>query len=60
MEKEGVPIEFIDSCMDAIDCNFYFFGEKVSPAMMYVVLGSTIAILIGIFVLQNALKKKVK
>lgn len=60
MEKEGVPIEFIESCMDAIDCNFYFFGEKVSPAMMYVVLGSTIAILIGIFVLQNALKKKVK
>ena len=60
MEKEGVPIDFIESCMDAIDCNFYFFGEKVSPAMMYVVLGSTIAILIGIFVLQNALKKKVK
>lgn len=60
MEKDGVPREFIDSCMDAIDCNIYFFGEKVSPAMMYVILGSTIAVLISIFVLQNTLKKKVK
>ena len=60
MESEGVPIEFIETCMDAIDCNYYFWGEKVSTSMMYVILGSTITLLIGIFVLQNALKKKVK
>lgn len=60
MEKEGVPTEAINSLKDAMDCNLYFFDNKVEPWVMYVILGSTILILLGIYIILNALKTKEK
>lgn len=53
MESLGIPAEAIEQAKDAIDCNLYFFGDKVSIGAMYAVLGTTVALLIGAYVLLN-------
>lgn len=54
MENQGVPAEVIESIKDSLDCNLYFFENKVDISMMYVVLGVSIAVLVGAFVLVNS------
>ncbi len=58
MEDEGLPSEVIESLRDALDCNLYFFEEQVKTPTMYAILGGAVAVLIGVYVLMNALKKK--
>lgn len=58
MEDEGVPSEVIASLRDALDCNLYFFEEQVNVPTMYAILGGSVAVLIGVYVLMNVLKKK--
>ena len=60
MHSEGIPKDAIESLMDALDCNLYFFEHKVAPWVMYVILGGTVLALLGIYILLNALKKKEK
>ncbi len=57
MEAQGVPGEIINSIRDALDCNLYFFDNKVSIAAMYAVLGLSIILLVVLFVLMNSFKK---
>ena len=59
MQAQGVPTEVIDSIKDSLDCNLYFFGERVEMPTMYLMLGGTVAALIGAYVLMNSCKKKV-
>ncbi len=54
----GVPTTTIERVKDSIDCNIYFFENQVSVGTMYLVLGVTVVILIGVYVLINALSKK--
>ena len=58
MKNEGVPNEAIDSLRDAMDCNLYFFDNKVEPWVMYIILGASILTLLGVYIALNALKKK--
>ncbi len=58
MESEGVPSEVISSIMDSLDCNLYFFDKQVEMPMMYVILGASIVVLVGAFILINAIKRK--
>ena len=44
---------------NAIDCNLYFFDEKVQIGEMYLVLGISVVVLVGVYILLNSLKKKV-
>lgn len=60
MEKDGVPAEIIDELMNALDCNLYFFGHKVEPWVMYLILSGSILLLLGIYIALNALRKKEK
>ena len=60
MENEGIPTDAIESLKDAMDCNLYFFDNKVEILVMYAILGVTILLLLGIYILLNALKKKEK
>lgn len=60
MESLGFPTEVMTGIKDSIDCNVYFFGEKVGIPAMYVIMTVSIAVLIGIYVLMNALKKAKK
>ena len=59
MQSQGVPAEIVSSITDSLDCNLYFFGSQISVPTMYLVLGGSVAVLVGIYVLMNAMKKKV-
>ena len=58
MENVGFPEESIEALKNAIDCNLYFFDTKVSIDAMYLILGVTVAALIGIYVLMNIIGAK--
>ena len=60
LESEGIPHEMIESMKDAIDCNLYFFEKQVDIPIMYAVVGGTVALLIGVYVLMNVGKKRIK
>lgn len=58
MQNHGIPKEVIESIKDSLDCNLYFFGSKVDMPAMYIILGGAIAVLIAVYIVLNALKKK--
>ncbi|MBQ8146587.1 MAG: ABC transporter permease [Clostridia bacterium] len=60
MGNEGVPSQVVESIRDSIDCNIYFFDTKVSVSSMYLILGVTVALLIGAYIALNMVKKKKK
>ncbi|HIS57017.1 MAG: ABC transporter permease [Lachnospiraceae bacterium] len=57
MQNQGIPANIIEELKDSLDCNLYFFGNRVSTPTMYLILGIAIAVLIGIYILLNQLKK---
>lgn len=57
MEKVGIPKDAMDELRDVLDCNLYFFGNKVDIGTMYLILGLTVAALVAVYVLMNTLKK---
>jgi multidrug/hemolysin transport system permease protein len=59
MEDQGLPSELVEAMKETIDCNLYFFENKVDISTMYIVLCATVALLIGIYVVMNVFKKKV-
>lgn len=59
MEERGIPTAVVDGMRNAIDCNLYFFDEKVQIGEMYLVLGVSVVVLVGVYILLNSLKKKV-
>lgn len=56
MQNQGIPAEVIEKLKDSLDCNLYFFGSQVNIGTMYMILGITILILIGLYILLNSLK----
>ena len=58
MTAQGLPNEVIVGMKDAIDCNLYFFGDKVQPWVGYIVLGVSVAVLIGAYILIHKYKKE--
>ena len=60
LKEEGIPDVVIDSIRDAVDCNVYFFDTAVEPYIMYVILASSIALLVGGYILLNVFRKKDK
>ena len=59
-DKEGYPKEVVDILKDVIDCNVYFFDEKVELSTMYLILGGSVALLIGAYVIMNMAHKRRK
>ena len=57
MLDQHLPTDVVNTIRDNFDCNLYFFGDKVSTATMYGILGGTVALLIVIYVIINKLKK---
>lgn len=60
IEKGGLPSDILDNFKKMLDCNVYFFDKQVTPPMMLAILCISIAILVGVYVLLNALKKPAK
>ena len=57
MKNQGIPPDVIEQLKDSLDCNLYFFGSQVHIGTMYMILGITILVLIGIYILLNKSKK---
>ena len=53
MEHLGFPAEVISAIRDSVDCNLYFFGDKVEITTMYLVLCASILLFIGIYIAMN-------
>lgn len=60
MEGSGIPAEVVENMRDAIDCNLYFFDAKVAVSDMYIVMGTTVAVLVAVYVLLHLFVKKRK
>ena len=60
MEGAGVPEPFLDGIRDMLDCNLYVFDSVVPLGRMYAILGISVAVFIGIFLLLCTRKKKLK
>ncbi|MBO5375116.1 MAG: ABC transporter permease [Clostridia bacterium] len=60
MVTEGVPEAVVDGLKDLLDCNLYFFDNKVGVGAMYIVLISTVALLVGAYIIMNMLQRRKK
>lgn len=60
MSALGFPAEVVERIRDSIDCNLYFFGDKVELGTMYGIVSSSVVLLIGAYVLINILRKENK
>lgn len=58
MAGANFPLDVIEGIKDSVDCNLYFFGNKVGTGTMYGVLIASIIVLVGVFVLINKFRKK--
>lgn len=58
MAAQNYPAEVVEAMKDSVDCNLYFFGDKVEIGTMYIVLGGSVLLLIGLYVLYNCLKAR--
>lgn len=60
MTEVGFPKEVVEGIKDSIDCNLYFFDNKVELSSMYIIVAASAAALIGIYILINAVFGKKK
>lgn len=58
MSSTGVPTNVLERIKDSVDCNIYFFGNKVNIMGMYLILIGSILVLIGLYVLLGYLKNR--
>lgn len=58
MSSKGFPSEVVEAIRDSVDCNLYFFDNKVQLGTMYLILGITVVLLILVCILMNVLKSK--
>lgn len=58
MANVGFPDQVVEGVRDGIDCNLYFFGEKVSTGAMYAVLCGAIVLLVALYVSFNVIFRK--
>ena len=58
IENQGLSSDFVEALKDSLDCNMYFFSEKVSIPVMYLILGGCVAVLVLVYVLMNKFKKE--
>lgn len=56
MESQGFPSQVVEAIKDAVDCNLYFFDEKVGLNTMYLIMAGTAAGLIALYVLLNMVR----
>lgn len=57
LQAQGIPAAVVNDLADSVDCNLYFFGTQVSPGVMYLILGGTVAALVALYVFINRTKK---
>ncbi len=58
MIAQGFPQEVVDGILSTADCTPTFFGYSVEIWQMYLVLGASILLLLGVYILLNVLHGK--
>ena len=58
MERLNYPQEIIKAFEDMTDCNLYFNGKLVGQQTMFIILGATVVVAVGIYVALNLLSFK--
>lgn len=58
MSTQGFPSEVVEAIKDSVDCNVYFFGDKVSTGAMYGVIIGAIVVFVAAYVLINFFESK--
>lgn len=58
MKADGYPKEVINGLRDVIDCNVYFFDNKVELSTMYAILSGSVIVLVVVYVVMNMVKRK--
>lgn len=56
-DSAGFPEEILTGIRDSIDCNLSFFGTQVAIPVMYLILSGATLLLVGLYVLLNALHR---
>lgn len=56
MESQGFPSQIVEAIKDSVDCNLYFFDEKVGMSTMYLIMTGTVVVLIALYVLLNVVR----
>lgn len=60
MSAQNIPEQAVQGMRDGVDCNLYFFDSNVKIWVMYLVVVLSIVLLVGVYVLLSALRKKRK
>ncbi len=60
MMDTGVHSEVIDVLKSSVDANIDFFGTTVRESMMYIVLGGSVILLIGLYIILHSLRSDSK
>ena len=58
MKEQGFPDEVLIGIRDSVDCNIYFFGKNVDIGTMYAILGGSILLYIGIYIVMNIISSR--
>ena len=58
MENQNFPPEVVEAIKDSVDCNLYFFGNKVELNQMYIILIGAVVLAITVYVTMNVLFSK--
>lgn len=58
MKSQNVPENLVDGIAESIDCNPEFFGNSIEIGTMYIIMTVSVILLIGIYILINALHSK--
>ncbi|HIZ84086.1 MAG TPA: ABC transporter permease [Firmicutes bacterium] len=56
MSRQGFPEKAAEGLKDAVDCNIYFFGSRVDTGTMYLILGSSVILLIAAYIALHVWK----
>ena len=56
-DTAGFPDEVLEGIRDSIDCNLSFFGTQVTLPAMYLILTGATLLLVGLYILFNALRR---
>lgn len=59
LSNSNIPNEIIIELKKSLDCNLSFFGKNISINNMYLIMITTIIVLLIIYILQNKLKKNI-
>ena len=55
MADQDFPSAVVEAIRDSVDCNLYFFGNKVALPTMYIILIAAIVFAVGLYVVMNTL-----